>query len=351
MGITRESRVQIPLGPPRDLMKKLRFATRCLSKKLGLSNRPIFATVSITEHCNSRCRYCQIWKHKPKEELTTEGWKELFLELYDLGVCGLGIEGGEPFLRPNIIELLEFASRKMFIHLTSNGTLVNEKIAKALSNIDIEVIGISLESLNPSIHNKLRGINCWDKAVNSLKLLKRFGNGSKISTSTLINKYNADEIEDFVKFWTEREIWTTVSIPTISPNFYLRSSDYSVLSSKFLAALEKVKQMKKDGYMILTPTACLDYLIETQGRKRFGCLGFDLFFHVHADGSISACQDFLPIKIDNMRDFWNSKKRNIEKKKALSCSGCCYPCYPTMSIAWKDWTKAFEMKSLLKHKI
>ncbi len=88
-----------------------------------LDKRPFLAEVDITERCNLRCSHCYHFAGKgstTREEPSLDEWKKRFGELYDRGIRGVMLMGGEPLLRPDVVAL---ADRMFpFVEMITNGT-------------------------------------------------------------------------------------------------------------------------------------------------------------------------------------------------------------------------------------
>ena len=71
--------------------------------------RPMNVTISTTFRCNSRCLTCNVYE-RPVVELTAAEWEKVFISL-GRSVTWFTFSGGEPFLRPDLVEIIESAWR------------------------------------------------------------------------------------------------------------------------------------------------------------------------------------------------------------------------------------------------
>src|SRR5512135_3068163 len=125
---------------------------------------------SLTNRCNLRCAMCQI-PAGPQKELSTDEAKRLISDASLLHPQSFVFSGGEPLLRDDIFDLIAFATRlKSNTCLTSNGTLINEKIAGKLSDAGIGVVNISIDG-REDIHDSLRGKGNFKKALRGIECL------------------------------------------------------------------------------------------------------------------------------------------------------------------------------------
>src|SRR5881628_1834247 len=76
---------------------------------------PLWLLAELTYRCPLQCPYCSnpldFAGGRFKDELTTDEWCRVFREAHDLGVVQLGLSGGEPTLRPDLVELVRCAKQ------------------------------------------------------------------------------------------------------------------------------------------------------------------------------------------------------------------------------------------------
>jgi MoaA/NifB/PqqE/SkfB family radical SAM enzyme len=164
---------------------------------------PQFISFTITNSCNLRCRMCGQWseegyiKNNPASlgfSMDLNNWKKLVDEIALHKIRFILIRGGEPFLFPGIIELLEYINSKgIFISVDTNGTIL-DKFAEALVKIGNMHITFSVDGPE-DIHDKVRGVKgCFNRTKENILLLNKLEKESntKISKSICftISKYS-----------------------------------------------------------------------------------------------------------------------------------------------------------------
>lgn len=158
------------------------------------SNKPIVVW-NMTRQCNLRCLHCYATAtpHAQEGELTTEEGKSFLEDIarYDCPV--ILFSGGEPFLRKDIFELIEYAeSLGLRAVISTNGTLITEEKARAAKKAGVKYIGVSLDGLE-QVNDRFRGVDgAFKKAVagmqNSLKA------GIKTGLRFTITKHNQEDL-------------------------------------------------------------------------------------------------------------------------------------------------------------
>ena len=109
----------------------------------GKAFHPLSVTLLVSYRCNLRCKMCfyynevekdktcKLIEDRVKEELTLNQIKDLIDQCAKMKVKVFTIHGGEPLLYPNIFEVSKYARDKgMLVNFVSNGTLLNEDVAK-----------------------------------------------------------------------------------------------------------------------------------------------------------------------------------------------------------------------------
>jgi len=95
---------------------------------------------NVTRECNMKCSHCYInaTEKKPVNELTTQEAKKLMDQIYQVSRPLLILSGGEPLLRSDIFELIEYGSKiGLKMGLGSNGSLIDFATAKKLKEVGI----------------------------------------------------------------------------------------------------------------------------------------------------------------------------------------------------------------------
>jgi len=110
-----------------------------------------------------------------EDELKFNEIQTLLRELYDLGTMEIDFGGGEPLLRKDLLQILDTAQSLDFeMVILTNGTLLDDKIAKKLSNFSIKHVQISVDGLKMA-HEHLRGSGTFDPTIEAMKSLRNEG--------------------------------------------------------------------------------------------------------------------------------------------------------------------------------
>ncbi len=152
------------------------------------------ADVEITKNCNLRCRYCFDEAGAGSPTLPLGRWIELLDSLHNAGLRIVKVSGGEPFLYPGILDLLEYAQGKFIVSINTNGYFIDEEVAGRLASMHLQAVQVSLDSTRAEVHDFFRGDGSWDRAMSAIDLLARAGVPLRISTTATTQ--NVGELDD-----------------------------------------------------------------------------------------------------------------------------------------------------------
>jgi radical SAM protein with 4Fe4S-binding SPASM domain len=162
---------------------------------------PIEVDFFLTWACNLRCSHCFAnCPHQPwRKTLSIDECKSIVDELARLRVFELVITGGEPLLHDGAIELASYAAQKgLVVCVTTNGVLIDEKVARELAASGVRQVQISIEGAIASVHDQICGVvGAFKAALKGIELL--VANGIKVSVATILTKRNAHQILDIMR--------------------------------------------------------------------------------------------------------------------------------------------------------
>jgi MoaA/NifB/PqqE/SkfB family radical SAM enzyme len=303
-------------------------------------NRPYHVQWMITRKCNYRCRGCNVWREQDAKELSTEEIKKGLDVLKELGVIEIVFSGGNPLLRDDIGEILDYASRFFVTTVYDNGSMASEKI-DALRNVDF--VAISLDSLNPEKNDYVKGVKgSWHKAVQAIEKLHE--EGINVSVSPTISQFNLYEIVDLTKYFLEKEIplWYCLYSYDASVDseqlFKIgrKNDEFEITDRKAMVNLcDFLIEMKKKNSNILITTKILEAVkrLYLDGKRLWKCSALQNFFIIDHLGRVAGCHLRKPVaSIFDLPEVWNSPKFNALRKTYRECTRCIYLCYIFYSI-------------------
>jgi len=172
------------------------MGTNISPKLLPSRIQPLSAHIKLTENCQAKCISCDYWKTRWADVITTGRAIELLNEIYDCGIHGLRLTGGEPLLRKDLFEILDKANAARFqrIVLQTNG-LALKKLHKEVNASPITDIAVSIDGLKET-NDLIRGIRGYfDLGLEGLALIK----GKRLAISVTLNKMSSGELDELAE--------------------------------------------------------------------------------------------------------------------------------------------------------
>ena len=301
----------------------------------------LFPVVWITNKCNLRCKFCDQWETPPElisQELTKNEWFQFVDTLKELHPLVVIITGGEPLLREDIFEIIRYVNKRgIYTHICSNGTLIDENIAKELRNSGLNSISVSLDSFDSKVHNTLRGIECFDEVVNGINFLKRYAPKIKVGINVVINRLNFRNLYKIFPLAERLEV-DMVRFDGIHTNLAHRKKPLHTFDG-LLFQKEDIPELLEELNKLIR-TACKSkigtnskiYLKKLkdyfQGNlKSLKCYAGYISCAVDALGNVSVCDNFdgcESVKNKSISDIWYSVSFHKMRERVHTCNEKCW---------------------------
>ncbi len=162
---------------------------------------------NCTQTCNLKCVHCYAGSEckQYENEMTTEEAKVMIDDLADFGAPVLLFSGGEPCMRPDLIELMHYAKdRGMRVVISTNGTLITPELAQQFAEVGLSYVGVSLDGAR-EIHDRFRGFEgSFDRAITGIRSAKAAG--LKVGLRMTVNKINWEDINAIFDIMEDEKI-------------------------------------------------------------------------------------------------------------------------------------------------
>lgn len=163
---------------------------------LGL-DAPICLTWELTYACNLACSHClsSSGRRDPRE-LTTDECKAVIDELQRMQVFYVNIGGGEPTVRSDFWELLDYATaHDVGVKFSTNGIKIDAEAARRIAANSYVDVQISIDGATPDVNDAVRGTGSYDTAVRALAHLHEAGVSPKLSV--VCTRQNIGQLDEF----------------------------------------------------------------------------------------------------------------------------------------------------------
>ena len=290
---------------------------------------------NTTNACNMYCAHCyRDAGCRAEEELNTEEGKKLLSEIAKAGFKIMIFSGGEPLMRPDILELVKYASDLHMIPVFgTNGTLITLDMAKKLKEAGARAMGISLDSLDPKKHDKFRSFpGGWEGAVQGMKNCAAVGLPFQIHTTVM--DWNQGELEAMTDFAVEIGAKAHHFFFLVPTGRAKTIEEESLRAEQYEDVLTRIMKKQQEVDIELKPTCAPQFLriADQLGYKtRFhrGCLAGLSYCIISPRGKVQPCA-YLNMELGDVREtpfdeIW-AKNEVLQKLRTLDYSGGCGSC-------------------------
>ncbi|HEU4734653.1 MAG TPA: radical SAM protein [Kofleriaceae bacterium] len=269
---------------------------------------PLAVHVEVIAACNLACTHCFAGELPRRTTLSTPELEALFGQLAQLGSFRLGLTGGEPLLRKDLLEVIDAATAHgLHPCLTTNGLLLDERVARELGKRELVWINVSLDGACAATSDRVRGAGTFDEVV---RRLRAYGRHLRFTLAFTITSHSAREVEACAALAAELGAHTAVFRP-VYPVGVARS--HAELMPSFAEYTDALERLTRSGSVraidSFSPGARGDVQAVTyQGP---GCGAANLVASVSATGEVNPCS-FLGAAFESgnvrerpFRDIWN----------------------------------------------
>lgn len=267
--------------------------------------------------CNQKCIFCYAsgqYLGKTKE-LSTQEWKNAIDKLKKAGIPMITFTGGEPTLREDICELIDYS--KWFVtRLNTNGVLLSGDLCEGLVKASLDSVQITLYSSDEKIHNTLVGSEHFNDTV--MGISNAVNAGLDVSINTPLCKKNSDYLSTlkFIKGLGVR--FVTISGLICTGTAEINHSEYDLTSSELYEIVKSAKEYCNENGMEIdftSPGLISAEQLEGLNMNVPMCGACLSNMAIAPDGTVIPCQSWLGegsglgnILTDDFKSIWKNQK-------------------------------------------
>jgi len=342
-----------------------------------LINSPHIETINFNANdiCNSKCVMCNIWKQKQEHEITPGELSQVLEDSLFENVKNIGITGGEPTLRKDLVKLY-----RVFIDKIPSATgfsiitnCIKEK--DVIERIDdvIELckknnksfsIMLSLDGF-AEVHNKVRGREGnFKSTINVLNYFKR--KKINITTACTISKVNVWDLDELLFYLKNNDIKSRFRVAEFINRLYnndsklIRNFDDDEKYNLILFFYKLILTYEKNETIIRTYKSIINIL--SGGKRLIGCPYHSKGIVLNSKGEIAYCAPKSKIlgKIINDNGVELYKDNHKEKKRIIenNCDSCIHDYHSPITynerlneLEEDKWKKIFNINTKIKSTI
>ncbi len=322
---------------------------------------PFMVSYSITQKCNLKCQHCysdSVDQAAP-DELSSEEASQLIDDLSEWGIGLLIIDGGEPLCREDMLNVVRYATSKgIRTTIGSNGTLIDESMAKEMLHAGVMAVAISVDAADAQTHDSFRGIaGAFKQTLKGIEACQNAG--LPFQLNLVIRKETLSQLEGMLRLAVDCGANAAEFFDLVAAGRAKRECKEMVLSlEERRRAMEWLAQAQEDCPIVIRVPGCPMYPVLLQQRqirpKHFspemlrrvpyygrGCAaGIPMgYVMVKSNGEVNPCM-LLQVNLGNVREqslvsIWENspilaqlRQRELLKGECGDCSykGTCSGC-------------------------
>ena len=278
--------------------------------------------LNMTSRCNLNCIYCFATERKENNfKMNFDDYKKVLDSVKNYNPhAEIIFTGGEPLLSDNTFPVAEYAKKLGFTNkLMTNATLITEKNIEKIVGV-FDSVKISLDGSTAEKHNFYRGQGSYERTINAIELLDRFG--ADVSLAMVVTKNNCKDISAMSKKWGGRLIFQPLfplGNAKENKNLYLSGKEYfEILKSADVVPYMDLQNMIK---------------AHTKNKTVLKCALGDAEVSISSSGDVYPCQllHYDVFKVGNLKEksfdeIYNSDKLQKFKMHTTDCIEKCKDC-------------------------
>lgn len=290
---------------------------------------PVNVTWEVTLRCNLACRHCLSDAGRGKTtELDFAQCRRFIDQMADLKVFQVNIGGGEPFMRPDFLDLLEYAhSRQVVTCVSTNGMLIDDDLAARLARLKMLYLQVSLDGATAEVNDDIRGQGTYARILSAAEVLAR--HGVEFSLNAVLTRLNYPQLDDLRRL--AAGFGAQLRVSRFRPSGRGKSSKAELGPTK--EQLEAFADWLAEHQLVRTGDSF--FCLTSENRRRKGldmCGAAKMTCCVAPDGNVYPCAflqepEFLVGNIgrDDFKTLWDHSPvfnhlRRLRVDTCLSCS-------------------------------
>ena len=310
----------IKVGWSMNIVQKMLSASDFVKVKFFNQRIPIAVRMEVTNRCPNKCSYCNVWNTK-MEEPSKEKIFSIIGQLKKLGTKKISFSGGEPLLRDDIGEIIDYCKDLgISPEMNSCGFLIEKRISQ-IKNLDL--LKISVDGPK-DIHDALsKREGAYKDCIKAIELAK--ANGIRVSMATTITKHNIKHLHFLLQLAKKYDI--KAAFQPLKP-LYRGVGDEDMKEiypafDEYRRQIAKLIELKADGYSRYMRNSLigLKHIYNWPNFPKLECSAGKLFCIIDTDGSLYPC-DRITYDGKSPNCFEVGVKKALNSLPEIKCGGC-----------------------------
>lgn len=262
----------------------LQAAGGVLKARLLKQKAPLIVGWAITDHCNRKCSYCDIWQRPPRD-LPTDQVLSIINALVERGAISISFTGGEPLLRKDMGTIIDYVHEQgVGVKINTNGTLVKQRI-RELKNL--HAMNLSLEG-PAEIHDAIRGPGSYQEVMEAIGAAQ--SQGITAGLATVLTRINLGAIDHILDVARQKNCQIVFQPATTMTLGGWRQNDLTPPVASYREAVQKLIDKKRQGdNAIGNSLSGLKHLYQWPDPVKMRCASGWVSCRIEPDGTMMYC--------------------------------------------------------------
>jgi MoaA/NifB/PqqE/SkfB family radical SAM enzyme len=317
-----------------------------------VAKRPLHAIVQVSNRCNLTCGFCSFWENpaRKSDEMTVADFVTLSGKLAQAGSMVVSIEGGEPTMRGDLVEIVDAFARHHHPLMATNGWFMTPELAQRLWDAGLDTCGVSIDYPDAR-HDAYRGkpgtLDAARRAIDVLRDRAPRGAG-QVFVMTVVMHDNVDDLRALLELSREHDVRHQVTvISTVGAGRHVRAQHRPAVG-----AGARLLELKREFPHLVSFTGYLEGVDDfLAGKPHARCWAGERFLNIDHLGDVSPCIEKLHLRAGNLlREPWSVVAARLaaldEPKHCNDCWTSCRGFVEQMSgfpqlRAWREFFDDF----------
>ncbi len=309
------------------------MARTAVQKKLHLarayfSRHPVWCSWQVNYRCNFRCQFCRYWVDPmgDQPELSVTDFETGSRKLAELGALLISLAGGEPLIRPDIVDIVAAVAESHFPFITTNGWFSTPALAHDLFAAGLWGISVSIDYADAGRHDRRRGVpGAYERAlacIEDFAAARKF-KWQRVNWMAVLLDDNLDDVEALIRMAADRDAYFMLQpygLRKTGATRFLHADDGTV-SRRLLHLRRKYPNFLSTPYFLARFDAALNGGVS-------GCRAGRGFFSIDSTGDIGVCVEERARPVANL--YRDTAQQIVQRLRRdlfpRTCRQCWYNC-------------------------
>ncbi len=280
-------------------------------------------------------------------ELSVADFEAGARKLSELGAILTSLAGGEPLIRPDIVDIVRAVAEWHFPFITTNGWFSTPELAEELFAAGLWGVSVSIDYTDAERHDHRRGMpGAFERALAAVEHFSaaRQYKWQRVNWIAVLMDDNLDQIEPMIRMAAERDAYFMVQpygVRKTGASRFVPANDGS-LSRPLLELRRKHRNFLSNPYFLSRFDAALNGGVP-------GCQAGRGFFNIDSTGDVSVCVEERARPVANL--FEHSAKEIVHRLREdptrRRCTACWYNCRGEIEGLYDPWGLVMSLPTLL----